>query len=369
MRKGSKLNRRRLDDAHKAEQIALQALGVSSYGDYLQRVAPALEGGGAGGSEDRLAKARAALADAEAVWEELHGGQASPEWTAAREAQAAVRATAFELLGREVADDELEDALRNHLEAMVDTSWAHEGLVNALREAGASVADDVADVEALASEWLAAVPARKEQRQTLLDEVQRAKDRIAEIDASLATHEATKADDAARGDRLKEASAEEEAAAKALDEARARRDEAGAASGRVEELEAGLEQARKAADEAGAALAEAEQTLERVRAAAAEAASAPVAAAPAEARHAGSAESRLQLLARLTAARAAAKGSTAPVVVDGSSWRDGDGGTGVLGLLEQVAGPLQVVVFTPDPSALAWAKGLGDRAAALELVS
>ena len=264
MKKGSRLNRRRLDAAHQAEQTALAALGVTSYGEYLQRIAPALEGGSS--SEDRIAAARAALADAEAVWEELHGGQASPEWTAVKEQQAAIRTEALALLGRDVEDHALEDELRGQLETVVDTEWAEQALATALRQAGApSRSDD--DVEAAAERWLAEAPALLEARQALEAELSEVDGRLAAVEEQLAEQRADAffGDDGAEPARpsggrpsgaplaaleraAQEAEAAEAEAEAALEAARARQEDNVASQARLQELEAAADARRADVD-------------------------------------------------------------------------------------------------------------------------
>jgi len=115
--------RRRLANAMAREQAILREMGMPSYGAYLLRTSVV----DAHGPETRMAQARLALADAQAVWDELHAGaSAAPAFAsadpaaaeaeaveaAAQAAQAAERAAAAaqadEIRGRLAdADDEL----------------------------------------------------------------------------------------------------------------------------------------------------------------------------------------------------------------------------------------------------------------------
>src|SRR5207248_1046594 len=70
------LARRRLEAVRAAEQGLLERLGLSSYHAYLLRTAPGLS---TPVRQERADRADAALADAEAVWEELHAPAADDE--------------------------------------------------------------------------------------------------------------------------------------------------------------------------------------------------------------------------------------------------------------------------------------------------
>ncbi|HEX7166754.1 MAG TPA: hypothetical protein VF230_07225 [Acidimicrobiales bacterium] len=387
MRKGSRLNKRRLEQAQESERAALQVLGVASYGEYLQQVAPSVEIGDL--PEDRVAAARASLADAEAVWEELHGGQASPEYTEAKAEEARVRAAALELLEEEVPDDRLEEALRAHLEAVVDTGWAAQALVDAMHGAGVA---PVGDVESGAEAWLASLPEQRERRAAIEEELGAVDTSLAEVDRELSEVQAS----AFFGDRPRPdagapgAGAPEEAALApapdpladhqaALDDAESAEREAeealAAANQRAEAnreaqrnvvaKEQESDRALAALDEARRRRSDAEAALEAARTAATAAASAPVDVAPPPV-PAGSGDGRsvaneLWLLARLVAARAAGSGSSdpPPVVVEAGVAT----AARARALLERAATSGQVVVLGDDDDVVAWASGLGDRAA------
>ena len=368
MRKGNRQNKKRLDSAQEAERVALLAVGVTSYGEFLQRVMPGERAGG----DDRIKHARAALADAEAVWEELHGGQASTEYTAAREHQQAVRAEAHAMLGREVPDDEIADALRSHLEAVVDTGWAEQALVDALGAAG--VAIEGKDVEAAAEVWLASVPERREQRASIEAEQAGLDERMAELQRLLADAPAASDSEPAPESgapdpfaelqlALDEAEAAEKEAETAVVEARKRVDASEQGEARAAGFEVAADTARAAVDKARAKVADGEKALSDARKAASDAARAAAAApkpapAPAAAKPAGKAaspssvESDVWLLARLASADAAA------FVVDARALR----GSRALRLLERAAKVRPVVVLGDEGEVTSWAAGLGDRA-------
>jgi chromosome segregation protein len=382
MKKGSRLNRRRLDAAHEAEQVALAALGVKTYGEYLQRIAPALEGGAS--TEDRIAAAKAAVADAEAVWEELHGGQASPEWTAAKERQAAVRIEAHALVGEDVDDADLEDRLRSHLETVVDTEWAEQALAKALADVGATPPEG--DLEGFAESWLADAPAALEARTAVEAELSEVdgklaalEERLAELgaEASSAGEESAAAAPAAgplaalrkAAEEADRAEAEATAAlATARDNLRSTED----AQGQLATLEQEADARRNEVDRLRAAVAEAEVKRDEVQRKAAEPATAaaePPAAAPARERSVDLAavvgmEAEAYLLARVSALRGA-PGGPLPLVVDGEAVGGLSDGAGrrVRRLLGRLAGSMQVVVLADDDEIASWAEGLGDQAA------
>lgn len=397
MRKGSRANRRKLEQAQDAERDALTVLGVSSYGEYLQRVAPDLEGGAS--TEERIAQARAALADAEAVWEELHGGQASPEYTAAKEEEASLRNEALAMLDDQTVEDaDVEARLRAHVETVVDTEWAERQLRDALLGQGASLDDD-AELEPAAEAWLAGLPARRAEREALDGKLGALDARLGDVDDALAKHKTDAffgGDDRASIDArppeersagvspddpfrelsvaLEEAEAAEREASDALAAARSRLDESQRAADAAAEKERGADAARDAVDAAKARLEEAEAALDAARRASQDAASAATEAAEAarsaeEARAAATASradaegtgtglaADAWLLAGLVAARAVA--SNKPIVVDAAAVGVPRG----LRILERVSEGGQVIVVGDDGAVGEWAKALGDRAA------
>ena len=379
MKKSSRSNRKKLEAAHEAEQAALSALGVTSYGEYLQHVAPSVNGGG--NREERLAAAKAALADAEAVWEELHGGQASPEWTEAKQHQAAIRQEALGLLGEDVEDPHLAAALRRHLETVVDTGWAEQALVDALRRAGVTDVEEGPDLESIAERWLEESPARREARATLETELSDVDARLAAVEEQLGERQANDffgEDDppaaepvdgptsvASLRSRLEDAEATEREAEASLQRLRA---EASAAETKKTVL-SGLEQTAEArrveVETVSAELGEAESALEAAKAAAA--------ASEKEQSTEGSGfdlsavvgmEAEAYLLARVAALRGAA-GGPLPMVVDGAalSGLSERAGRRVFRLLGRLADSMQLVVLGDGEEIATWAEGLGDRAA------
>ncbi|HEX4979341.1 MAG TPA: hypothetical protein VFV35_04680, partial [Acidimicrobiales bacterium] len=372
MRKGSRANRRRLEQAQEAEVAALQDVGVSTYGEYLQRIAPGADG--ASTREERVAIARAALADAEAVWEELHGGQASAEYTSAKEVEAEIRREALSLLGGSDVDDiDLEGRLREHVETVVDTAWAEQRLRDALVARGVALGTDD-DPEEVAVRWLADAPALAAERASVEGEIADLEARARQVAEELAEQggdpvaEGVPADEGPP-DRLSDlvsavddAETGEREAENALAAARA---DVEASEAEARAAVAAAERARRQIESARAVLAAAEADLARVRSAADEAArddAARADPAPGSATtdagggappHLGGAA---LFLARLVGARSAASGK--PVVVDSLAVpREG------LRLLERAADAGQVILLGDDAGVAVWVKKQGSRAA------
>lgn len=397
MKKGSRANRRRLDAAHAAEQAALAALGVGSYGEYLQGET----GGDGGGRDERLAAARAALADAEAVWEELHGGEASPEWTAAKEAQARIREEARELLGGDVDDDEAEDRLRNHLDKVVETGWAENELSKALADAGVAAGDSP---EVTADRWLNESPAMREAHRLLETQLSEIDGRLSVVDEQLAE---TKADaffgeggDAATGaasppaptavsrmDVLAQALEQARRAVvngvDAVDSAKERLAASEHERGRIPALEDEVSMARRRVDEAGERVRHAESALAAVAAAAAAGTGRPDANGAMTPAVAGPTpgpgtydvsgvvgmEVEAYLLARVAALRGAV-GGPLPLVIDVAAVAGLNDGASrrVLRLLGRLVASMQIVVLGDDEKVSKWAEGVGDHAAVRSVV-
>lgn len=389
MRKGSRAQRRRVEQARRAEQEALLALGVATYGEYLQRVAPGTAAS-MRDDDERLAAARAALADAEAVWEELHGGLASPEWTAAKAEAADVRAKAHELLGRAVPDAELEAALRDHHDEVVDVEGAEQSLADALVVVAGAISLGP-DLEAAAQQWLDEEPARRQARAELEAELARLDERLATVGAEVAEHQADAffgAEDArsapdgdrapgagigaaqARVDRAEEEEREAQAALERAEQrAAADLDEQRRRAERDREAEA----ARQTVRAAEAALGEARLALEAARAAAAAPAPAPRAEATnrptaelpeADLGAVTAVEAEVYLLACLAAVQGVPQGPL-PLFVDAAAvagLAEAPAGR-VLALLERAAGGVQVVLLGDDGPVGEWARSRGDRAA------
>ena len=98
---GGMLAKRRLANAREAEAAILKELGFSSYAEFLMGQA-----GGAGADPDadrRLAEAKAALADADAVWDEIQG-HTDFAWPGTDAEEDGLRTQAATLLGPVVAE-------------------------------------------------------------------------------------------------------------------------------------------------------------------------------------------------------------------------------------------------------------------------
>lgn len=390
MRKGSRLHRRRLDQAYEAEHAALAALGVGSYGEYLQRVSPA--DAAPSSTEDPASAARAALADAEAVWEELHGGLASPEWTAAKAEEGEVRAAAHELLGHPVPDPELARALRGHLDDVVDVEGAEEALARAI-DAGPGDAVSDPDLEQAAEQWMGRAAAANDARAGLERRLAELDQRLEAVKAELSEHQADAffgtdhgsasppegaADDAspqrvstARSD-VQEAEQEasdaqaalgaaEEHAALRREQAERRahlRGEAEVAADAVRAAETSLGEARQAAAAAEAAIAAVSP------AAAPPASVTPPAGSEPDLRGVTAVEAEIYLLARLAAVQGTPEGPL-PLFVDATAVAGlPEPAAGrVLALLERAAGPVQVVLLGDDGPVGEWARRKGAGAA------
>ena len=380
MKKSSRSNRKKLEAAHEAEQAALAALGVTSYGEYLQHVAPNVNGGA--NREERLAGAKAALADAEAVWEELHGGQASPEWTETKQHQATIRQEALELLGVDVDDGDLAAALRAHLETVVDTGWAEQELLTALRRAGVPDIEEGADLESIAERWLAESPTSRDARAAMEVELSEIDARLAAVEEQLGERQANDFfgdEDAPEVEavdgpvpvatlqaRLADAEATEREAEESLQRLRF---EASAAETKKTVLSA-LEQtaqARRAEVESlSGELAAAEAAVDEARTVAADAppSEAMLAVGGFDLSGVVGMEAEAYLLARVAALRGAT-GGPLPMVVDGGvlTGLSERAQRRVYRLLGRLADSMQLVVLGDDEEIATWAEGLGDRAA------
>lgn len=390
MRKASRANRRRLEQTQEVERGALAAVGVSSYGDYLQRIAPDLGDGAS--AEERVAQARAALSDAEAVWEELHGGQASPEYTAAKQEEAEIRSEALALLADQTVEDaDLEARLRADVETVVDTEWAEQQLRDALQAQGAEIGDDL---EASATAWLATVPERRRAHEELDQKIGAVESRLRDVDDALATRRSNAFfgnDTAATVDQrppeeragglspddpfgelaaaLEEAEGAEREASDALVAARARFEASEQARAAAAENERDTDAARAAVDAAKRRLEEAERALAAARAASREAAESAAKVKPEEGAHRGGAGepagraglgADAWLLARVIAARASRDDAPVAAVAVGA---EAVGAPRSLRVLERAARRGPVVVLGGGDAVKAWAKGLGERAA------
>ena len=388
MKKSSRSNRKKLDAAHEAESSALAALGVTSYGEYLQRVAPNVDNGG-GGREERLAAAKAALADAEAVWEELHGGQASPEWTEAKQHQATIRQEALEILGADVDDA---DARRCAAGAPRDGRGHRMGRAGARRRVAPRPVADVAedgDLEGAAERWLQESPAKREARAAPRGRARRHRCAVARSSRSSCPSGRPTTSSATTGRRgpsrrtdrrrcrpcrrrLADAEATEREAEESLQRLRFEASAAETKKTVVAALEQTATTKGAEADALVGELAAAEAELQRAAAAASEVIAPAAAATPtASAANGGfdisgvvGMEAEAYLLARVAALRGAT-GGPLPMVVDGGalSGLSEKAGKRVFRLLGRLADSMQVVILGDDDEIATWAEGLGDRAA------
>ncbi len=345
----SRLNRRRLEGAEQAEREALIRLGAADYDDYLRRIVPVVR---AGGVTRNLEAAREALADAEAVWEELHGGVAPMSDEGLAETLAAIREEAVEVLGHDPGDDALEASLQGHVENVVDVAWARDELIEALAGVGVDAIDDI---EAVAEDWLSGGP----QRRARVRELEAA---LADIAAELAdasariTRPAAEDDTAPGQPRGQEEPAEQNVA---VDRARSE----------VETREVRLAQARAAQSEATERMARAEAAERRVaevssqlaeaiaarEAADRDAAQATALADPSEAQ--SPVEQTLYTLARLAAHRSLPEPGGIPVVVDDAfSGFTSEARLACLDLLSRASGAIQVVYLTESDEVASWAR-------------
>jgi trimeric autotransporter adhesin len=337
------------------------------------------------------------------VWEELHGGQASSEYTAVREDMLAVKAEAVELLGTDPGEEQLEEALRSHTETVVDTSWARQALAEALHRVGvAADLDDQADLEQLAEQWLAQQTDTGRRNREVEDRLQDLEQELTAARGDLSSQKENDffgadsqpepaADDplAALQAAIDNAAAAEADAEQALEQARSQAaDRAGQAGDELRRLETASDEARAAADEARRRLEESETALEAARraaqdaadavaaaaAAAQEAATAPVeaaqsepepeaepeAAAPPATASVLSIEAELYLLARIAAARSA---RLPLVVADAFADLPPSAQERMHRILDRSADGVQVLYLSASPDVAGWVGGLGDRAA------
>jgi len=152
------LARRRLAAARAEEQAILDRLGVPSYGAFLLRRVNASEAQ-AGASPEAFERARRALADAEAVWEELRTVEFSDQRTQLDVDEADFLQEAGALLGEEFAAGTDPAVVGEKLVALAHEAPDAADRIAALRgllaTAGVEVADD-ADVIHAATDWLGA---------------------------------------------------------------------------------------------------------------------------------------------------------------------------------------------------------------------
>lgn len=345
----SRLNRRRLEGAEQAEREALVRLGAADYDDYLRRIVPAVR---AGGVTRNLEAAREALADAEAVWEELHGGVPPMSDEDLAETLAAIREEAVEVLGHDPGDDALEASLQSHVENVVDVAWARDELIEALAGVGIKATDDL---EAVAEDWLSGAPQRRA--------------RVRELEATLAEIEAELAD---ASPRMRRPAAEDDNASgqpQAQEEPTEQNVAVERARAEVETRELRLAEARAAQSEATERMARAEVAERRVAEVSSQLAEA-VAARQAADRDAEQAtgfadpseeqslvEQTLYTLARLAAHRSLPQPGGIPVVVDDAfSGLTSEARLAGLDLLSRAAAAIQVVYLTESDDVASWAR-------------
>lgn len=368
MEKGNRSNRRRLEEATNAEREALHALGLSSYGQFLKYLAPTLD---IGAREERVAEARAALSDTEAVWAELHGGTVPEQWTQLQVERAELVEEAHELLGGDVATELLDETLRTHLEAFVDTSWAEDALSQALAATGMPLPPG--GLEAAAEKILADAPELAEEREQISAAVSQLDAELEVVDANLAELAPPVPDEAGAGDNSTPSLREVEEAVQAA-ESRLRDAEAAVAETqeRVQKADSVASTEAKAAAAAEStkadvqtardALAQAHDALTAAAGAAADAVKAIADAATAAADRSAAAavarryETRLRLLARSVAHHA----TGTPMIVTGDPAALGEPAD-VVAMLAAVAGDLQVIAVFADATVAEAASALGDR--------
>ena len=177
------LVRRRLAAAVAAEQAILDELGFSSYSAYLL-------GRASGQSHDteadrRLTAAKAALADAEAVWAEIEG-QDDWSWPGTSDEESALRTQVRALVGpvpveQAVDSEALERLLRDYRTPAPDWRPAAYAVIKALAEAGADVSEfegpltdaDPAAIDRAARDWLADARTRAAAAQQVTAQIRR----------------------------------------------------------------------------------------------------------------------------------------------------------------------------------------------------
>lgn len=369
MEKGSRSNRRRLDEAAAAEREALHALGLSSYDQFLKYLAPTLD---AGAREERLTEARAAVGDAETVWAELHGGSVPEGWTELHLERVTLIEEAHALLGGDVDAEALDETLRSHLESVVDTTWAEDALAQALEAINAPLG--AGGIEAAAERVIAEAPAAQQEREQAeaelreIDaELEGIEQELAELMPSSVLGSDSPPDDPSEGPlslpALEEAAAAAEAALadaqQAVTVAEQRAEKAAELAQREDDAAARAESAKTDVARAREALADAEQALGAARTAAADAGAAVEAAATAAAALAAGAqvEARLSLLGRAAAHRATGQ----PLVVGGRLSTLGDPDE-VVSALRDLSRGVQIVVIDANGTLAGAAEGLGDDA-------
>lgn len=359
------LSKRKVDATFEAEREALDAIGVRSYNDYLQIVASR----DSDDAERRITAARAAVADAEAVWEELHRPLPTPERTAVEAELATLRSEARAALGREIADDEIEQALRGAFGGQ-QAGDATSSVSEALRKLGADEGDDpVAAARALVRD-ATAQRRRREDAETGMSaaarEVAWVDKTAAELAADLQAEEPKPSEEVAA--RLTDARSRSEAANDELSAAEQELQLARERAALAESAEDALGAAQARVSEAAVARERAEAELRRLEEEEAQQLDAPVGPVQvADLKSVVPLEAELFVLGRLASMRAAARaGSHAPLVLDeGFSGLPDDARSRILDLLARASSVVQVVVVTDEVELVSWAERLGDELAAV----
>jgi len=384
------LARRRLEAVRAAEQGLLERLGLSSYHAYLLRTAPGLS---TPVRQERADRADAALADAEAVWEELHAPAADDERAQELAAETnRVRAAAFDLLGDDPGVD-VEGALRA-LRRPVDAEPACRELLAALDAVGASP-ETGADPAASASAWLAYADEDHARRAALQAELGGLQSDLDELAADAARSEDPDAPDApdeqaavtpaessvtvqvftrleAQLDEARaafEAATErEEVARRARNQASSRLENARSAELRVVSLSEELTGATAAHQQAAMRVEELEHSEVERRAAAAPAlATPPMPRAPeVDLSEVEVDELEVYVLARLVGQRSVGQAGSLPLVIE-----DAFAGLPVettekaIGVLERFTAAFQLIYLSDDPEIEAWARLFGPKGASV----
>ena len=383
-RRPKPLARRRLEAARAAERQLLERLGLPSYHAYLFRVAPGLS---MPIKEERLARANAALADAEAVWEELHAPAADDHHAQELAAEAnRLRGVAVTLLGADPGAD-VEGALRA-LRRAADPEPARLALRGALQAVGAAP-DAGVDLAPAASAWLAYADEDHARRAALQAELgavrsdleelaagaerpdERAGARAAPSSESRVTVQVCarlKAElDEARA-AFEAVTAHEEVARRARNQASSRLENARSAELRVVSLAEELAGAITSHEQAAARVEELERTEVARRAASEPVAPVPVpvAAPEVDITEVDVDELEVYLLARLVAQRSVGEAGSLPFVID-------DAFTGLpvettekaIGVLERFIPAFQLIYLSDDPEIEAWARLFGPKGASV----
>ena len=376
------LAKRRLEAAQTAERHLLERLGLPSYHAYLLRAAPGLS---MPVKEERLARADAALADAEAVWEELHAPAADDQRAQELAAEATrLRAAAVTLLGDDPGAD-VEGALRA-LRCAADAEPARLALGGVLEAVGAAWGAG-ADLAPVASAWLAYADEDHARRAALQAELGGLQSDLAEltnaglsdsrdegavsapessVNVQVCTRLKAELDEARAA--FEAVTGHEEVARRARNDASSRLENARSAELRVVSLAEELAGAISVHDQAASRVGELERTEVDRRAASEPVAPAPVPVPTPEVdiSEVDVDELEVYLLARLVAQRSVGEAGSLPLVID-------DALTGLpvettekaIGVLERFTPAFQLIYLSDDPEIEAWARLFGPKGASV----